>query len=221
MKRKNIIENVSQMYDDIASGPVPHVLKGSATIFFEDYNKELAKHHLELGLKELGITRAEFPKVTYYYFSSQIQRNLAITLQSYWKTVLGIEVNLQVHDLKSHINKLKSKDFAIAQMSWIGQYHDRMSFLERFETHDAFRNYGSWENPKYTQMMTDSYYLENDKRSALLEKAEKLLTDEMPLIPIYHYHTVYVKNPRLKNVAICPMGNTYLHHAYLKKSKKS
>ncbi|MBF5060232.1 peptide ABC transporter substrate-binding protein [Candidatus Neptunochlamydia vexilliferae] len=213
--RKTIIENISQMGDDIASGPVPHTLKDVATTFFEDYKKVLAKEHLKQGLEELGITKKEFPKVTYYYFSSKIQKNLAAALQSYWKKVLGIEVKLQAHDLKSHMAKLKSKDFQIAQMSWVGQYYDPMSFLERFKTKDSFRNYSGWENSHYTEMITNSYDKEGAERLELLQEAEALLMEEMPLIPLYHYHMTYVKNPRLKNLAITPTGIVLFHHSYL------
>ncbi len=212
--RKTIIENVSQMDDDSASGPVPHILKEAAVTFFEDYNKKLAKEHLKKGLEELGISEKEFPRVTYYYFSSKIQKNLATALQSYWKKVLGIEVELQAHDLKSHIAKLKSRDFQIAQMSWIGQYYDPMNFLERFENKEAFRNYSGWENPRYTKMLTYSHNMEGEKRAALLQEAEALLMEEMPIIPIYHYHMTYVKNPHLKNLKITPTGVILFHYSY-------
>lgn len=215
INRKIITENISQMFDDIASGPVPHVLKKAAETFFEDYNKEGAKHHFELGLKELGITKEEFPTITYSYFNSELQKNLAVTLQSYWKENLGITVKLEGKELKSHLAALHTHQFQIAQMSWIGQYHDPMNFLERFAKKNAYCNYGQWENPHYSRLLSDSFFLENKKRAELLQEAESLLMDDMPIIPLYHYHSVYLKSHRLKGLAINPMGVVRFHHAYL------
>lgn len=213
--KKVVTENISQMFDDIASGPVPLVLKEAAQTIYEDFNKEVAKHHFELGLQELGITTEEFPQITYSYFNSELQRNLAITLQSFWKEALGITVNLEGKELKSHLSILHNHKFEIAQMSWIGQYHDRMNFLERFATKSSYCNYGEWENPHYSALINDSYYLENGKRRAILNEAEELLIEEMPIIPIYHFHSVYLKNPQLRGLAISPMGDIRFHKAYL------
>ena len=100
-------------------------------------------------------------------------------------------------------------------MSWIGQYHDRMCFLERFVDKNRIANYPGWENPHYQQLIDDSFYKEHDKRIKRLDKAEQLLMDEMPIIPIYHFHAVYVKNPRLKKLAVSPMGDVQFHKAYI------
>ncbi len=217
INRQDITDNISQMFDDIASGPVPHVLKESAVVLFEDYNSKLARYYLELGLEQLGINKEEFPKVTYSYFSSELQRNLAIALQSYWKKTLGITVKLETAELKTHLAKLHSHQFQIGQMSWIGQYHDRMNFLERFITKNSYCNYSGWENPHYTRLISDSFHKENGERKALLEEAEKMIVDEMPIIPLYHFHAVYLKNPRLNGLAISPMGDVQFHKAYLQR----
>ena len=217
INRQDIVENVSQMFDDVATGPVPTVLKGTEdTRFFQDHAQELAQTHFKRGLQELGITKEEFPRITYDYFSSELQRNLAISLQGIWKKVLGIEVQLNSHELKTHITKLYNRDFQFAQMSWIGQYHDRMNFLERFSKKETLRNYSSWENPLFAQLIAESFFKERAERTDLLEKAERIITDEMPVIPLYHFHVVYVKSPSLKRVAISPMGDVQFHKAYLK-----
>jgi len=213
--KEDIIDHISQLFDDVASGPVPQVLKGAAENVYQDYNRAAALHHFEIGLQELGITREEFPSITYCYFNTELQRNLALALQSQWKDVLGIEIKLQTRELKSHLAKLHNHRFQIGQMSWIGQYHDRMCFLERFASKNGSSNYSGWENPHYQRLLEDSFYKEAGKRAELLEEAEQMLMDEMPIIPIYHYHAVYVKNPRLSGLAISPMGDVQFHKAFL------
>ncbi|QVL56809.1 MAG: peptide ABC transporter substrate-binding protein [Simkaniaceae bacterium] len=213
--KEEIIDNISQMFDDMATGPVPHVLKNTAISLYKEYNREAAVHHFEMGLQELGITREEFPTVTYSYFSSELQRNLALALQSQWKETLGIVVELDGKELKSHLAKLHNHKFQIGQMAWIGQYHDRMCFLERFASKNGYCNYSGWENFHYQRLIEDSFYKGNGDRALLLEEAEQMIKDEMPIIPLYHFHAVYVKNPRLHGLAISPMGDIQFHRAYL------
>jgi len=214
--RRSIVENISQMFEDIATGPVPHVFKGkNPASLFSDCAAEQAKFHLALGLQELGITKEEFPKIVYHYFTSELQRNLALHLQNVWKHVLGLKVELQCNELKTHLAKLHHRDFQIAQMSWIGQYYDRMSFLERFQTQDAFRNYSKWENSHYNQLIEQSFYKEGEERNHLLDQAEAIIANEMPIIPLYHYHLIYIKNPHLQNIMISPLGDIQFHKAFL------
>ncbi|NGX51626.1 MAG: hypothetical protein K1060chlam2_01499, partial [Chlamydiae bacterium] len=217
VNREDITENVSQMFDDVATGPVPHVLKGYDPLpLFEDNDTAAARRHFQLGLDELGISKEELPTITYNYFASELQRNLALSLQSCWKRVLGVSVELTCLELKTHITKLHNREFQLAQMSWIGQYYDRMNFLERFGKKETLRNYSGWENPRYGQLIAESFYKEFKARTALLDQAEKIIVDEMPIIPLYHYHLVYIKNPKLKNVALSPMGDIQFHKALLK-----
>lgn len=215
INRDKITQNLFQMFDDVATGPVPHVMKETVTTFFEDHQKELARQQLQIGLDELGITKEEFPKVTYNYFASELHRDLALALQGDWKKVLGVNVQIQALEFKSHLAKLASHDFLVAQMSWVAQFHDPMAFLERFDGKDTYRNYSGWENPHYSELLAASFYATHQGRRALLEEAEALLMEEMPLIPLYHFHAVYLKSPRLHGLSLSPIGDVQFHSAYL------
>jgi len=220
INRKDIVNNIT-IFDEIATGPVPHILKNSTQTLFTDHSEELAKQYFNLGLQELGITQKDLPTIIYHYFTSELQRNLALYLQSVWKKVLGVEVQIKCHELKTHLTKLRNRDFQIAQMSWIGHYHDRMSFLNRFYTKNGFCNYSSWENAHYNQLIEQSFYKKSQERNILLEHAEKIIINEMPIIPICHHHLVYIQNIQLKNVMISPLGDIQFHKAFLKQEKIS
>jgi len=222
ISRKEIVENVSQMFDDVATGLVPHVLKnGDPVLFFPDNAQVLAKKYFKLGLKELNIKRGDFPSVVYSYFASELQRNLALFLQETWRQVLGVKVELRCSDLKVHLAALHSRNFQFAQMSWIGQYYDQMNFLERFQTKGTFRNYSGWEDFHYDQLIESSFYEKHEERDVLLDRAERYMIDNMPIIPLYHYHLVYIENPALKGVTISPLGDIQFHKAFLSHEKSS
>ena len=44
-------------------------------------------------------------------------------------------------------------------------------------------------------------------REKILEKAEDILADEMPITPIYHWKYATLVNPRIKNANIGPIGD--------------
>ncbi|CCB88948.1 peptide ABC transporter substrate-binding protein [Simkania negevensis] len=209
INRQLIIDNVTQMLDEVATGPVPSVLKGYVeSRFFTDANKEEAQKEFALGLKELGIKKENFPKLTYSFFSSELQKKLALALQSQWREVLGVEVSLEASELKVFLDKLRQRHFDFAQMSWVAQFYDRMSFLERFLEKDSYRNYSAWENIRFQELIRSSFsVISPEKRARILEQAEQLIAEEMPIAPLYHYNALYLKNPNLKNAQISPLGH--------------
>lgn len=215
INRQLIIDNVTQMFDEVATGPVPSVLKNyKESQFFLDGDVKQARIHLKKGLEELGIKKENLPRLTYSFFASELQKKIALALQSQWRQVLGIEVSLESFEFKVFINKLHQQDFQFAQMSWIAQYFDRMSFLERFLKEDSYRNYSAWESSEYQKLINSSYKMVMPKKRAeILEKAETLLLDSMPIAPINHYNALYLENPHLKHVQISPLGHVDFRYA--------
>ena len=215
--KREIIDHITQMFDDVAVGLVPMMLKDDDEkgCYQQDYQPSIALDYFKMGLQELGITKQKFPSITYSFFNTEIQKNLAIALQSRWRKVLGVEIKLEARELKSHLTKLHHRQFQIGQMSWIEEYHDRLCFLERFVDAKRYCNYSGWESRYYQQLIDDSFYQREERRKVLLQKAETVLMDEMPIIPLYHFHAIYLKNPHLRQIAISPRGDIQFHKAFL------
>ncbi|MBS0653891.1 MAG: hypothetical protein JSR39_10265, partial [Verrucomicrobia bacterium] len=55
------------------------------------------------------------------------------------------------------------------------------------------------------------------KRLELLAASEKVLIDEMPLMPIFHYTMLYVNQPEIKNVVLSSSGQLDFKWAYFDK----
>ncbi len=216
INRKEIIENISQMNEKAATSLVPPVLRGKKDLsFFSDYAPILAKEHFEKGLEELGLDRKDFPKLTYSYFASELQRNLAIILQQQWKEVLGISVDIQKRELKVFFDQLRKKNFEFAQVSWISQYFDQINILERFKHLDSCKNYPGFHDPEYTELLEESANQTNEnRRQLLLERAEKILIAALPIAPMFYFNVSYLHKPYLKNFDISPIGDIQFRHAY-------
>ncbi|MGE5701163.1 MAG: peptide ABC transporter substrate-binding protein, partial [Clostridia bacterium] len=97
-------------------------------------------------------------------------------------------------------------------------FNDPINFLEMFRDKTGGNNNPNWENAKYKELI-DKSYQETDpaKRKQILLEAETILMDEMPLAPINFRGNPYVKNDRVKDFVIFPLGGAYFKYAYVQK----
>ncbi len=214
INRDAIAENVAQKHDIAAHSLVPPVLKmGRCHHLTPPAREDEARRLFAEGLEEIG---GEFPRVAYSYFSTEMQRKVAETLQSEWQRVLGVNVELQCNEFITFLSILKQRTYTFGQMCWVPQYFDPMTFLERLYQKDSFRNYTGWEHPEYIRCIEASHF-ENDqmKRNTKLLEAEKIPADEMPIFPIYHFQMAYVQNENLQGVMISPLGEVDFRYAQL------
>ena len=156
----------------------------TAHSYFKNGKIKRAKKNFARGLKERGITEEEFPILTYHYSFSDLNYKLAQALQQQWTKNLGIKIQLQQTEHRVFLERLVNRDYSLAQMFWFAQYHDPMSVLERFTYKVNPKNYCNWENPEYINILEQTASDVSPKeRAKLLEAAEALILNEMPLTP--------------------------------------
>lgn len=206
--RQEIIENLTQLNEEIATGAIPPVLKGNKNRrFFEDNDAKRAKVYFKKGLEELGIAKEAFPDITYSYSISEANHKLAQAIQHQWKEVLGVRVRLQMSTHKVLVDNLGMRNFEIAQSLWMAQYRDPMNIMERFKFKTNVKNYPGWENPEFIRLLDKSAVdLSVEERNKTLEEAESLFIEEMPVIPLYHWKTSFMIHPNLTHEELMPGG---------------
>jgi len=194
VNRKEIVDNITQMGEEVATQMIPNCLKTKAApSYFKDNSLKKAKKYFAKGLKELDLSAEEFPILTYQYSFSDLGHKLAQTLQQQWAKNLGVKVQLQQCEHKVFFDKLAKRDYTLAPMFWYAQYHDPMSILERFKYKANPKNFCDWENPNYIRLLEKSTFDETPKeREQTLEEAEALILKEMPITPLYHGKTIFM-----------------------------
>ncbi|MCB1109258.1 MAG: peptide ABC transporter substrate-binding protein, partial [Chlamydiia bacterium] len=154
--------------------------------------------------------------ITLLYAAGDRNHKMAQALQSQWKEVLGITVELEAEETKVYFSRISNQDYQLSIGSWIADFADPINFLDVFKTKSVGTNNTHWENVVYEQLLDQSNQtLDVNQRQALLCKAEEILISEMPVIPLFTYSLLYVKNEKLKNVTISSMGSLDFTHAYL------
>ncbi|MGF1530017.1 MAG: peptide ABC transporter substrate-binding protein [Puniceicoccaceae bacterium] len=194
--RGSIVRDIRMRGERIATHLSPPVFDHYHPPEGPDYNPQLAR---EL-LAEAGFPGGQgFPVLKYLFNTSETHRPIAARIQTYWKDQLGITIELVNRDWKAVLKSRSESDFEILRSGWIGDYHDPITFLDLF-TSNSTQNFGGWQNPDYDQALAESFTLINDPeaRAAALSRAESILLESSPLIPIFFYNRAYLLSPDLQ-----------------------
>ena len=148
------------------------------------YDPELARQLLA----EAGYPGGEgFPKFELLFNTSEAHSTIAVAIQQMWKEELGIDIGLYNQEWKVYLATRKAREFDIARAAWIGDYVDPNTFLS-LATSDNGNNHTGWGNENYDQLIRQAATTQDtEARFALFQKAEQILIDELPIIPIYFY----------------------------------
>lgn len=145
------------------------------------------------------------PKVSILFNTSEDHRRIAEAIQAMWRRELAIEVELTNQEWGSYLQATTSLQYDVARRSWIGDYLDPNTFLACFVTGDG-NNRSGWSHARYDALIHGAAFeLNAAKRFAMLAEAERILLDESPVIPIYHYATNELVKPWVKGIHSTPL----------------
>jgi oligopeptide transport system substrate-binding protein len=171
------------------------------------YDIELAKELLDQAGYPEG---HNFPPLELLYNTSEMHHTVAQAVQQMWKKNLNITITLTNQEWKVYLASTKSNDYDIARAGWIGDYLDPNTFLDLWITRGG-NNRTGWSNDDYDRLIKKASEAENtQERFSLFNKAEDILLNEMPVIPLFFYTKLTLIDP-------CVRGwypNILDHHPY-------
>ena len=216
--RDEIVNFVTKNGEKPANGFVTYGFIGPDGKEFRDtvgdlvtYNPDEAKKLLEEGMKEEGYT--ELPKITLSYNTSESHQNIAIALQSKFKEVLGVDAELQNVESGVFLSDQKEFKYQMSRSSFLHDYADPVNALESFITGSSM-NRTTWSNADYDKLIVDiKNETDENKRWDLLQQADKLLMEEMPVFPLYFYNATTLEKPGVSGILRHPVGYIDLKYA--------
>ena len=138
-----------------------------------------------------------FPETTLLFNTDENHKQLAERIQDMWKRELGVEIKLENKEWKTYLGDIDKLNYQIARAGWIGDYNDPTTFLGIFTTGNGNNDTG-WGNETFDGYINGAYAeVDPGKRAEMLRKAEELLIEEAPVIPIMFYQQATLINPRL------------------------
>jgi oligopeptide transport system substrate-binding protein len=216
INRGSIVTNVTQMGQIPATGLIPPSMWKDPHPYFQDNGIKEAKRLFALGLEELGVSIETLAPITLSYNTHAGHHKIAQAIQEQWHQVFGIRVKLENKDWKVFLDELRQHKFQIARLGGIASINDPSTFLDYYRYLSNSNNHSQWNNPKYSELLEEADLTPDpDQRTAFLKQAEKILIEEMPIVPIYFYTGNYVKKPYVKGIYLSELNNLDLKWAYV------
>jgi oligopeptide transport system substrate-binding protein len=162
-----------------------------------------------------------FPKVELLFNTSEAHRSIAEAIQQMWKVNLGIDVQLVNQEWKVYLDSQHTLNYQLCRAAWIADYVDPNSFLDMWLTGGGNNDTG-WSNAEYDRLIAQAARESNpERRFEIFQRAEALLLDELPLIPIYFYTRVGLRRPEVKGYYPNILDNHPYKYIYLEESGSS
>ena len=138
------------------------------------------------------------PPIEILFNTLETHRAVAEAIQDMWRRNLGIDARLLNQEWKVFLDSKKSGNYQVSRFGWIGDYPDPNSFLDMWLTGGG-NNDTRWSNAEYDRLIREAGQTADlDQRLEVFQKAEAILMEEMPIIPIYFYTRVYALDSSVK-----------------------
>jgi len=150
-----------------------------------------AKEYFAKALEELGKT-ADQVDITFMVSEGTQNELYHQVMQEQLRKVLGIEAKLEVLTLTEARARRNVQNFDIFAGGWGPDYNDPMTFLDLWITENG-NNHGRYSSAAYDALI-EAAKVETDmvKREQIFVDCEKMLAEDMAIIPVYWRHEDYV-----------------------------
>lgn len=178
-------------------------------------------------LKQAGYPDGKgFPKITLQINSGGGDRNILVAevVQKMLKENLNIDININTVPFAEHIEQITAGKSDMFRFAWIADYPDPETFLTLFygkhvpanPSEKSFINMFRFKNARFDSIFAASS-LEADKakRYAMLSRAEQIVLDEAPFMPIFYDDNYRLEQLNVRNFPENPMNYMDLSVVYL------
>ena len=144
------------------------------------------------------------------YNENQAIKRLSIAIASMWKTTLGIETDLTEEEYRVFLDSRKDPArWDIVRLGWSADYNDAGDFLETFR-HSSPNNDTGYASKEYDSLLDSAVTSpEPAVRKGILEKAEKVMLSEYPVVPVYFFSSKRLVKPYVKGAITNPLNRLY------------
>jgi dipeptide transport system substrate-binding protein len=124
---------------------------------------------------------------------------------------VGIKANLVTYDWAEYLKKLHDGEAPMAQIGWTGDIGDPDNFLYLHGCNGAAtapgQNNEKWCNADYDALLKQGKETSDQaKRIEIYAKAEQLIHDEAPVVPIVHSVVFMPMSKKVHGYVVDPLG---------------
>jgi len=173
-----------------------------------EYDPEKAQEHWEKAKEELDIDSLEFDLLAE---DTDSTKRVGEYIQGAWEELDGMQVNPTTVPFTVRIDRSTEGDFDAVVGGWGADYADPSSFTDLFESGNSY-NFGKWSNDEYDKLVEDSATTHvNDPKERFqdLLDAEKVINEEMGVIPVYQKAEGHMVSDKVKGIVSHSAGAKY------------
>lgn len=138
------------------------------------------------ALNEIGIERGQFPTITLTFHQKGISAAVAPYLKQQLEEGLGIECQLAPLSWDQFFNQITEGRCQVSLFHWTFWMDEPIYTLNAFRFAKEEINFSRWENAEFQQLLDITEQEINPfQRSSNLLQAEKILSRDMPVIPLF------------------------------------
>jgi oligopeptide transport system substrate-binding protein len=150
-------------------------------------------------LSEAGYPGGQgLPQMEVMINSSGNHRVIAEAIQEMWRRELGVDVRINNMEQATLLANRRTLDYQILRSEWVADYVDPKTFLDVFRS-DSNNNHTGWKNSSYDALLFEADRTADPAaRHALMQRAEIILLNDTPIIPIYYFTSVRLVHPSVQ-----------------------
>lgn len=220
LNRKKIIQEILCTDDKPAYGFAYHPPQDAPSSIPEN-DPELAQTYFKKGLKELGLSSKDLPPITMTHSEIEEQEIISHEIGRQWEEVLGVKVSYERMLWNPYFEALHRGDTMAGCLTWFLRYDHPCYFYDLLVFREHSLHVTPWKNPRYAQLVQEAKQTKDLQAChQLLNQAEKILLEEMPVIPFMYQKLRHMKNPRLKGCILSTTNQIDFRTAYLENINK-
>jgi oligopeptide transport system substrate-binding protein len=138
------------------------------------------------------------PAITIQFNTNDTHKAVAELVQYQWKKHLGINVELRGMEWNAYQEAQVTLNYQVSRAGWVGDYPDPNTFLNIWITGGG-NNQTGWGNALYDELIGKAQHEPDEQqRNRYFYEAEKILLEELPVLPIYFYVSTSMAKPYLR-----------------------
>jgi len=147
--------------------------------------------------REAGYSSAHPLAFELRYNAGEVHTKVAVAVASMWKEALGAEVTLTQVEFKSLLAQIDRGEVELFRSSWAGDYNDAYTFAQYLKS-DFGLNLPRYRSAAYDALLARAAAeVDQGRRRALLEEAERTMLADHPLLPLYFYVNKHLVKPQV------------------------